>query len=164
MISRRLILGVALTMPAAVAQTKAKANVDKIPRNVMNALRARFPNPEIDQWTREKEGNVVLYDIEFRQGGRKFEADIREDGAFHNWEQAIPAQDLPAAVRNAVSARYPKATLKEVMAITAVKDGKDALEGYEIVLATTGKKQVEVTVTPDGRIVEDSGQPAGPKK
>jgi ATP-dependent helicase YprA (DUF1998 family) len=30
-------------------------------------------------------------------------------------------------------ARYPKFTLKEIMQITAVNDGKDALEGYEVV-------------------------------
>jgi hypothetical protein len=144
-------------MPRAAAQ-------EKIPSKVMDALKAKFPNPEIDKWTRETEGVVVLYDIEFRQGGRKFEADIKEDGTFHNWERAIPAEDLPAAVRRAVDTRYPKATLKEVMAIMAVSGGKDVLEGYEIVLETSRKKSVEVTVAPDGRIAEDSGQPARPEK
>jgi len=32
------------------------------------------------KWTREKEGDAVLYDIELTQEGRKFEADIGEDG------------------------------------------------------------------------------------
>jgi len=51
-----------------------------------------------------------------------------------------------------------KAALKEVMAITAVQDGKDAPDGYEIVLETADKKVVEVTVAPDGKVLEDSGQ------
>jgi hypothetical protein len=41
------------------------------------------------------------------------------------------------------------------MVITAVKDGKDALEGYEIVIETADKKEVEVTVAPDGEILEE---------
>jgi hypothetical protein len=40
------------------------------------------------------------------------------------------------------------------MVITAVVDGKDVLEGYEIVLETTDRKEVEVTVAPDGKILE----------
>jgi uncharacterized membrane protein YkoI len=55
----------------------------------MAKLRARFPEAEIQQWTREEEDGVVLYDIEFRQQGRKFEADIKEDGAIDNWEREI---------------------------------------------------------------------------
>lgn len=31
------------------------------------------------------------------------------------------------------------------------------LEGYEVVLVTADKKEVEVMVAPDGRILEDSG-------
>jgi hypothetical protein len=43
------------------------------------------------------------------------------------------------------------------MAITAVKDGKDVPEGFEITLQTADKKDAEVTVGPDGKILEDSG-------
>jgi len=169
MISRRLkwpvdglftavLTALLLAMPAAYAQNKGKADLDKIPKKVMDALKAKFPDPEIHQWTREKEGGIVLYDIEFRQGGRKFEADIKEDGTIHNWEKEVAVKDLPAAVRKAVDARYRRATLTEAMAITAVKDGKDAPEGYEIALETAGKKGVEVTIAPNGTVLEDSGE------
>ena len=147
-----------MTVPAASAQGQEKPDVSTIPAKVMGALKARFPKAEIDTWTREEEGDTVLYDIEFKQDGRKFEADIKEDGTIHNWERAIPAGDLPQAVKNAVEQRYPRSTLKEIMVITAVKDGKDALEGYEVVLDTADRREVEVTVAPDGTIVEDSGE------
>ncbi len=132
--------------------------LDKIPQVVMAALKAKFPQAEIRQWTEEKEGDIVLYDIEFTQVGRKFEADIKADGAIHNWEKQIAAENLPEAVTMAVETKYPQATLKEIMEITAVTDGIDALEGYEIVLETTDQAEVEVTVAPDGEILEDSGE------
>lgn len=42
--------------------------------------------------------------------------------------------------------------------ITAVVDGQDTLEGYEIVLQTVDGKEVEITVAPDGTVKEDSGK------
>ncbi len=149
-------------------QQKEKADVEmksgdnlrfkEIPAAVMDALMARFPGAEIQKWTREKEGDIVLYDIEFKQQGWKFEADIRENGAIHNWEKAVETKDLPEAVRQAVEMKYPKSTTKEIMQVTSVKDGKDALEAYEIVLETSDRKEAEVTAAPDGKILEDSGQ------
>ncbi len=141
-------------------ENKAEADLelDKIPKLVMDALKAKFPKAEIHKWTKEKEGDIVVYDIEFKQEGRKFEADIKEDGTIHNWEKEIADKDLPETVEKAVEKKYLKSTIKEIMEITLVKDGKDALEGYEIVLETSDKKEVEVTVAPDGKILEDSGE------
>jgi hypothetical protein len=132
--------------------------LDKIPQVVMDGLKAKFPKAEIYKWTEEKEGDMVVYDIEFKQEGWKFEADIKEDGSIYNWEKAIEIKDLPEAVKKAVETKYPKSTMKEIMEITAVNDGKDALEGYEIALETADMKEVEVAVAPDARILEDSGE------
>lgn len=141
-------------------ESKAEADLelDKIPEVVMDALKAKFPEAEIHKWTKEKEGDIVLYDIEFKQQDRKFEADIKEDGTIHNWEKEIAAEDLPEAAMKAVETKYPGSTIQEIMEITAVSDGKDALEGYEVVLETADQKEVEITVAPDGGILEDSGE------
>jgi hypothetical protein len=144
-----------LVGPSAISQDQTKSGT--LPMKVMDSLSARFPGAEVHKWSREKEGKVILYDIEFKQGSRNLEADIREDGSFENWEQEIPTRDLPVVVAKAVSSRHPGAAVRIVMAITAVKDGKDVLEGYEITLQTAGRKAVEITVAPDGRILEDSG-------
>ena len=57
----------------------------------------------------------------------------------------------------AVETKYPKSTIQEIMEITAVTEGKEALEAYEVVLMTADKKEVEVAVASDGEILEDSG-------
>jgi hypothetical protein len=132
--------------------------MEKLPKVVMDALKARFPEAEIQKWTREKEGEIFVYDIEFRQQDRKFEADIKEDGTIHNWEKEIAAADLPEVAMKAVQAKYPDSAIKEIMEITAVSDGKEALEAYEVVLETADKTEVEVAVATDGTILEDSGE------
>ena len=56
--------GLLLAQPAPSGQEK-----DKIPKKVMDTLMAKFPKAEIHKWTKEKEGDVVVYDLEFKQEG-----------------------------------------------------------------------------------------------
>lgn len=143
-----------LAVPTTRAEDKKDEKVE-IPKKVMDALKAKFPKAVIDKVTKEKEGDKVVYDIEFKQEGKKFEADIFEDGTIHNWEREIAAKDLPKAVTEAVAKKWPKATAKEVMEIMDVKEGKDVLHGYEIILVGEDKKEFEITVAPDGKILEE---------
>jgi hypothetical protein len=170
MIARRLrggavLAALLLLVSAAHAQEKKdKLDLDKIPRKVMDTLKAKFPKAAIDKWTKEKEGNDVVYDIEFKQEGRRFEADIKEDGTLVNWEREVKASDVPDAAKNAVEKRYPKATWKVIMEVIDIKDGKDTPGGFEITLDTADKKEVEVVVTADGKITEDTGEKKDEKK
>jgi hypothetical protein len=149
----------ALVFAATVSRAGDEANdLDKVPKAVMDALKAKFPKAKIDKWTKETENGNVVYDIEFKDEGRKTEADIGEDGTFLNFENEFDAKNLPKAVTAAVEKKYPKATMKEVMEITEIKDKKEVHGGFEIVLETADKKNVEVTVAKDGKIHEDSGE------
>jgi Putative beta-lactamase-inhibitor-like, PepSY-like len=138
--------------------------VDKIPKAVMDALLAKFPKAKIDKCTKAKDGDSVVYDIEFKQEGRKCEADIRENGTYINYEKAIEEKNLPKVVRDAIDKRYPKATLKEIMEETEVMGKNEKLAAYEVVLVTADKKDVEVRVSVDGKILEDTGAKPEPKK
>jgi hypothetical protein len=142
---------------AAAGADEEKVPLDKIPKAVMDALKAKFPKAKIDKCTKAKEGDAVVYDIEFKEGDRKCEADIKEDGTYINYEKAIPAKDLPKAVAEAIEKKYPKATFKEVMEETEVKGKDEKVSAYEVVLETADKKEVEIRVSPEGKILEDTG-------
>jgi hypothetical protein len=152
------VVVILMTANAPAQDKKDKLDLDKIPKKVMDTLKAKFPKAEIQMWTMEKEGDKVMYDIEFKQGTQKFEADIFEDGTIHNWEKEIAAKDLPDAVRKTLDKRYPKATLKEIMQITAVVDKKEMRECYEIVVEAAYNKEQEITISPDGKVLEDTGE------
>jgi Putative beta-lactamase-inhibitor-like, PepSY-like len=152
-----VVAGLLCLAPVSRAQDKDKLDLDKIPKKVMDALKAKFPMPEITKWTKEKEGADEVFDIEFKLKGRKYEADIKEDGTIVNYEKEIAIKDLPKAVTKAVQAKYPKSTFKEVMEMTDVNGKNETLHGYEITLETADRKSIEVTVAPDGKILEDSG-------
>ena len=152
-----LVVVVAVIMSSCVtmfAETKVQdnLNLDKIPPVVMDGLKAKFPRAEIRKWSKEKEGGIVIYDIEFEQWGRNFEADIKEDGSIHNWERAISYKELPQMIKDAVYMEYPDAVIIETMRVNEVKSGKDILEGYEITLKTADRKEIEIMVVPDGPV------------
>jgi uncharacterized membrane protein YkoI len=153
-----LSAAVAAVFVLAGSIARADDKEKEVPKKVMDALKAKFPKAVIDKWTKEKEGDAIVYDIEFKEEGRKCEADIKEDGTIVNYEREIAVKDLPKAVTEAVEKKYPKATLKEVMEITEIKGKEEKLEGYEINLVTADKKEVEVTIAPDGKVLEDSSE------
>lgn len=150
-----ILAGLFMLLVKACIQQKDQPDLQKIPSQVIDALVAKFPESKIDKWTKEQEGDIVIYDFEFTQSGQKYEADIKEDGTIHNWEKAIAVKDLPEAIQTTINEKYPSANLTEIMEITAVNEGKDQLEGYEIVLKTSDKELIEVTVAPDGKIMEE---------
>lgn len=148
---------VALVLLVGRARSEEPVPADKIPKAVMDALLAKFPKAKIDKCTKATEGGEVVYDIEFKEGDRKCEADITEKGTYINYEKAIEAKDLPKAVKDAIEAKYPKSTLTEIMEETEVKGKDEKLSAYEVVLKTADGKGVEVRVSPEGKILEDTG-------
>lgn len=149
-----------LCLLAGAANLRAEEEAvpsDKIPKAVMDALLSKFPKARIDKCHKAKEGGDIVYDIEFKQEGRKCEADIKENGTYINYEKAIAAKDLPKAVTEAIEKRYPKATLKEIMEETEVNGKDEKLSAYEVVVTTADKKEEELRLSPDGKILEDTG-------
>jgi uncharacterized membrane protein YkoI len=153
-----VILTALLVAPTLASRAEAQAgDLERIPKAVRDALATKFPNATIAKWTKETERGTTIYDIEFTQGARKAEADIAEDGRIQNFEREFDAKDLPKAVTRAVEHLYPKSTMREVMEITEMRGGKPVHGGFEIVLSTADRKEVEVTVAKNGKVLEDSG-------
>jgi hypothetical protein len=161
-----IVAGLFLVGPAAAADEKTKeekVSADKLPRAVLAAVKAHFPDPEFTSLTKETTGTKVVYDIELKQKGRKHEMDIREDGTVLEIENEVAVKDLPEAVTKALDAKYPKATVKEAMEVNKVT-GKDVkLLHYELTVETADKKSMEVLVTADGKVTTEAEE-QGEKK
>jgi Putative beta-lactamase-inhibitor-like, PepSY-like len=140
-------------LPAAWAQDE-QIGIDKLPPKAAATLKARFPAATVTSLTKTIENRQVVYDIEMTQGGRKHEMDVTEEGVIVNFENEIAVKDLPPAVMRAVQAKYPKCTFKEAMEVLVIKDQKDVLDEYEVLIVTANKKEVELAVSPDGKRIE----------
>jgi uncharacterized membrane protein YkoI len=127
-----------------------------VPQKVMAAAKGRFPGAQFHSIEKENEDGKVIYDFELTQDGRKYEMDILDDGTIIEIEKALDAGDRPDNVTKLVMDKWPKASIKEVMEKSIIKDGKESVHEYEVVLRTPDGKTQEVTVSKDGKITEEA--------
>ncbi|MFL5340801.1 MAG: PepSY domain-containing protein [Gemmataceae bacterium] len=154
------VAALAGVVAVAVAQADDKAEKiapDKLPKAIKDAVMGRFPNAEITGAEKEKEDGKVMFDIELKHDGRKYEMDIAEDGTIIEIEKEVFSKDVPKAINDAVKGKYPNATIKEVMEVNKVKDRKETPAHYEITIEDGGKK-MEVIVSLDGKSVKKEGE------
>src|SRR5262245_48570124 len=156
---RRIIGCVGMSAMAGLVMLAAgeKVPLDKVPKAVQDAVQARFPKAEITSIEKETNEGKVVYDIELKSEGRKYEMDIQEDGTVLEVEKEVPIKDVPPAVIKAVEAKYPKATIKEVMEVNKVTGKEEKPIHYEITIETEDKKTKEVIVSLDGKTVKEEG-------
>src|SRR5437879_2104073 len=69
-------------------------------------------------------------------------------GAAPGGEEKVPLDKLPQAVVDAVKAKFPKAKL-----VSAEKETDDGKTVYEVAIKND-KQSIEVTLTPEGKIIE----------
>jgi uncharacterized membrane protein YkoI len=148
------VLGLLLAATVSWAADEKKVPLNKIPAKVMAAIKARFPGAKITSAEKENESGKVIYDIELTHKGLKYEMDIQEDGTVVEIEKEIPSKDVPEVVTTALKKKYPKATVKIVMEVNKVKGKKETPDHYEVTLETADKKEMEVTVSLDGKTVK----------
>jgi uncharacterized membrane protein YkoI len=156
-----VVAGLVVLAAVARADDKAKPEkvpLDKVPKAVMDAIKGRFPKAEISSVEKETEDGKVVYDVELKSEGRKYEMDIQEDGTIIEIEKEVALKDVPEAVTKALEAKYPKATIKEVMEVNKVKGKDETPDHYEVTLVTAEKKEIEVTVSLDGKKVKAEGE------
>jgi hypothetical protein len=124
-----------------------------IPEKIMASINGRFPGADVTSAEKETEDGKVVYDIELKHEGRKYEMDIHDDGTVIEIEKEI--KDVPAAVTKAVRAKYAGATIREVMEVNKVDGKKETPDHYEVVLSTDGGKEKEVIVALDGSSIKE---------
>jgi hypothetical protein len=149
----------------AVATSKGDEETikpEQLPKAVKASLDGRFPGAEITSAVKETENGQVVFDIELKQKGHKFESDIKEDGTILEIEKEVATKDWPKALAAAVAAKYPKSTIKEVMEVNLVKDKKETPDHLEVTLETSDKKEEEVIASLDGKKITE--EPAAPEE
>src|SRR5260221_1035486 len=56
-----------------------KLSSDKLPPQIMAAINGRFPGATVTSAEKENEDGKIVYDIELKHSGRKYEMDIHDD-------------------------------------------------------------------------------------
>ncbi len=149
----RLMAGVAVLTLAfvCVRADEEKVPLDKLPKAVSDAVKAKFPKAEMVGASKEKEDGKEVFEVQLKQNKLNIDVTVSPEGKILGVEKEIEAKDLPKKVAEALETKYPKATIK--LAEELIKD--DKLTGYELVITTADKKMLEVVFDPDGKFVKE---------
>jgi uncharacterized membrane protein YkoI len=144
-----------LVLVVGARADEEKVPLDKVPKAVLDAVKARFPNAKLIQAEKETENGKTVYEIGIKDKDQKIDVTVTPDGKIAEIEKTIATTALPATVSAALEKKYPKATLQKAEEIIKVTGGKEKLAYYEVVLVTAQKKKLEVEVAPDGKIAKE---------
>jgi hypothetical protein len=133
---------------AAVSATDEKGiPIEKVPPEVMKAVKARFPKAEVKGAAVEEddEGDTI-YEVLLVQDGRKIDVSAEPNGKLVTIEKEVDPKDLPKKVAEAIQVKFPGARIELV---EEVIDADDDETVYEFRLKLNDR-DVEATVDPDG--------------
>jgi hypothetical protein len=147
----------------AVAQERDTTAANALPETVAKAINDNCPGSVIDRIALEREGRIVLYDVEFRSG--KGEIEVAADGTVMDISTNVEMKDIPGAAAGAIRKAAADATISQLerSEIRAEIRKQGALARivklpaprfvYEAELAK-GDRRGEIQVAPDGKVVE----------
>lgn len=130
-----------------------KVPLDKVPKAVLKAVKAKFKDAELVSAQTEKEDGKVLYEINLKDKDQAVDVTVEANGTIVSIERTIAAKDLPRAVREAIDGKYPRAEHKRIEEVT--EGGKT---NYEVLLVTADKKTIEVVLDREGKIVKEEAK------
>ena len=148
--------------------------LDKLPKAVVESIKKMFPDAEMKSATKEvvkdeddddddaktetddkdtddkdekdEDDSEVIYEVTLSEKGKTIDVTVDEEGDIEEVERSIELKELPRLVADALAKQFPKSTLKSAEAIYEVEDGEMEFEGYEVILETADKKEIEADV------------------
>ncbi len=167
MVAASLFFGVAgCTTEDEGAEAKEEAKVE-LPSAAADAIKAAFPEAEIEEVEVEEEDGLTLYEVELEQDDMEMEVEVAPDGTIVEIETEIAQKDVPEAALQAIQAADADAKIEEIEKVEIRAEVKksqlapaaqlvkldEAKIVYEAELEKDGKEG-EITVAADGKVVE----------
>jgi hypothetical protein len=150
----------ALVLLAGARAGEEKLKFDKVPKAVMDAVKAKYPGAKLLGASSEKDGDKVVYEISLKYKDQHHDVSLEADGKIVSIEREIAFKDLPKVVADTLKAKYPNAKYKVVEELLK---GDGTLHAYEALL-TAGDTTVEVVLDLKGKILKEEKMEKKEKK
>jgi hypothetical protein len=147
-----VLYGTAIAL-AGASVPQEKVPIDKVPKEVVAAVKAKFPKADLKGASKEKDNGKDVYEIDIVVDKQAMHAMVTAAGKLYEIHREIDAKTVPDKAANAVKSKYPKARWEGVEEI-ADADGK--ILAYEVTVEAAKGAFVEVRVNLDGRIESET--------
>lgn len=107
------------------AAKEQKVDVDDVPKAVTKAVKAKFPNAKVQGAGKEEEDGETFYELNLKNGEQTVDVLVEDDGEIVEIETTIDADDLPAAVRKAIKAKYAGAKIKRAEKVVTLEEDEE---------------------------------------
>lgn len=135
-----------IALLSATALTAQDLNMEEVPAELMAKFQQEYPNATDVEW--EKEGDA--YEVEFDHEGEEHEVWYSADGKSPRSERDISEDDLPEAVRSAISTNF------EGYKVDSVKiTEEDGNTTYEVELEKGWTEEKDVVFDADGNVISE---------
>jgi uncharacterized membrane protein YkoI len=148
------ILGIVVMMGLLVSAARAdekKIKLDKLPKAVVDAVKDKFPDAKLTKATEETEKGVTIYKVSLTYKDHKHEAEFKKDGTLAAVSRQIEAKEMPKKVAEGLEGKYPKARINLIEEVIV----DDKVHHYEVALVTADKKEVDVEIDLDGKVLKE---------
>jgi hypothetical protein len=135
---------------------EAKIDVKELPTGVLAAVRAKFPEGKLMGAAKEEEDRKMTYEVTLSDSGAKIDVAVSAKWKILEVEKTIDAKELPEAVAATIRTKYPTAKVSKAEQTIKYEEAEEETT-YEVVLSTAGKKDVEVELSPKGKVLDDEG-------
>ena len=141
-----------------VSAQEKRITTKEVPAAVLKAFHKDHPKAKIRGYAKETEKGKTYFEIESMTGRSSLDMLYLADGTVVETEEGLTPSDLPSAVRDAVSAKYPDAKIPK-----AEKTTRGNAVTYELTVMS-GKTRIGMVVDPAGKIVKESKHGAKKEK
>jgi Putative beta-lactamase-inhibitor-like, PepSY-like len=146
------VFGLVVVLTTARAEEKEESvALDKVPKAVIDAVKAKFAGVTITEASKEEEDGKTFYELALTFQGHKLDVLAQSDGKIVEVERQIETGDLPKPVAVSVKAKYPKGSIKKAEEVT-----KGTVTSFEVIIGTGDREEREIVLDPQGKILEDA--------
>jgi uncharacterized membrane protein YkoI len=132
-------------------------SLSQAPAAVQATIKAQAGDGKIGKIVKGMDNGKTVYEATITKGSKTTDISVDPDGKLLSSEEMTSLKDVPTAVRKTIQAQAGTGEIKTVEKVTV--DGKVTYEA----LVTKDGKDVEIAVTPDGKLQTGAGAKAKEK-
>src|SRR5438034_5193643 len=112
-----------------------KVPLDKVPKAVTDTVKKRFPKAEMVSATTEPgDDGKKVYEIQIKDAGHNIDMTVTPEGKLVSIERTIEEKELPKKTAATLKEKWPGAKYEIIEEVIHVKDGKESLDYYEVLM------------------------------